>query len=70
MWIQTGLKRRILLESIDRIFLFFRVDSIISDIPLNFEDNGKIGDFRYEGCCENGYVKNTKERSRDSEFKI
>ena len=45
-------------------------DSIVSDIPIDFENTGKMGMFKYEGVCQSGYVKNHNEKSPNDAFII
>jgi len=49
---------------------YSHTDSILSDIPLDLKDERELGNFRYEGYCEDGYVKNANSRSPNSEFVI
>lgn len=49
---------------------YSHTDSIISDIPLEFKDNKKLGDFKYEGCCEEGFIKNGMSRTQNKHFSI
>jgi len=44
--------------------VYSHTDSIISKIPLNFKDNEKLGDFKYEGMLKNGWIKNHNVRSK------
>ena len=44
--------------------VYSHTDSIISKIPLNFKDNGKLGDFKYEGMLKDGWIKNHNSRAK------
>ena len=45
--------------------VYSHTDSIISKVPLShFKDNGKLGDFKYDGMLKNGWIKNYNSRSK------
>ncbi len=49
---------------------YCHTDSIISSKPLNFVDKGKLGNFKYEGMVEKGFVKNKVHRTNNKYFKL
>lgn len=47
---------------------YSHTDSILSSIKLDLVDDGKIGSFRYEGYCEDGFIENMTKRSTNDKF--
>lgn len=52
---------------IDHVF-YSHTDSIISDIKLDLDISNKLGSYKFEGYCENGFIKNGMSRTHNDLF--
>lgn len=52
--------------------VFSHTDSIVSKVPIDkyIKISKKLGDFKYEGYCEDGFVKNMGSKSANDDFII